>query len=310
MKSSEDQLVDWIKEHAIVSPELCPIGIGDDMAQIRWDTADSVCITTDLLLEGVHFDLSGATLEQVGYKAMAVSLSDCAAMATIPVAAVVSVGLPAAFGIAQVQQLHNGLLKAGQAFDCMLVGGDTTRWRQAGLLTVNVAMLSRPPLGRSPVTRHTARVGDVIAVTGQLGGSLSGWHLDFIPRVREALRLVELTEIHAMMDLSDGLSSDLNRLCRASGVGARVQNEWIPITPAALTGEDPWAAAFNDGEDFELLFTLTPENWRTLQDTWDRSVPLTAIGTIQAGSGVVLRDSTGHESELPPLGYDHLGGRT
>lgn len=305
MSTGEDHLINWLCMHTDIPQGLCPIGMGDDMAQINWEN-DSVCVTTDMLLEGVHFDLAEASLPQVGYKAMVVSLSDCAAMATIPVAAVVSLGLPSTCDTADVQQIHAGLQQAGRLFGCALVGGDTTRWPRPGNLVINIAMLSRPAPGHNPVPRNGAEVGDVVAVTGTLGGSRLGHHLMFTPRVSEALNLIELVEIHAMMDLSDGLSTDLQRLCQASRVGAHIRAQDLPLTPEARQQPDPVAAALNDGEDFELLFTLNPADFERLKSAWRFPLLLTAIGRIEAGSQMRLEQSNGCSVSLIPRGYDHF----
>jgi len=309
MSTGEDHLVTWLRAHTDIPQGLCPIGIGDDMAQVRW-AEDSLCITTDMLLEGVHFDLAEASLAQVGYKAMAVSLSDCAAMGTLPVAAVVSLGLPSTCDPAHVQQIHAGLQEAGCAFGCALVGGDTTRWPQPGHLVVNIAMVSRPAAGHRPVLRSGAQVGDVLAVTGSLGGSGLGHHLSFTPRVREALLLTEQVDVHAMMDLSDGLSTDLQRLCRASEVGAVIRASDLPLSPRAQSRPDPLDAALNEGEDFELLFTLSPADFEKLISKWQDSVPLTAIGAIETGDRIAMENPDGSLSPLVPGGYDHFTPRS
>ncbi|MFC1764210.1 thiamine-monophosphate kinase [Planctomycetota bacterium] len=305
MSHGEDQLVAWLADHSPVGSDRCPVGIGDDMAVVQSGPKDQICVTTDMLLEGIHFDLSQATLEQVGYKAMAVSLSDCAAMATVPWAAVVSVGLPGAFGVTEVRHLHKGIMQGAKAFDCALVGGDTTRWYSNAGLVLNVAMLSVP--GKiSPVTRSGAQIGDRLCVTGQLGGSRAGHHLNFIPRVKEAQILTESVSINAMMDLSDGLSTDLARLCQASGVGAVVGADDIPLSPAALSCADPLAAGLHDGEDFELLFTLAPEAYQKLKRIWQMDVPIVAIGTVIADQKVWLRDAGGQQKLLVARGFDHF----
>ncbi|MCP4450346.1 MAG: thiamine-monophosphate kinase [Planctomycetes bacterium] len=306
MSLCEDNLVAWFQTQCHGSAHKVPIPVGDDMAEVQVGHDATALITTDMLLEGVHFDLSTTDLAQVGYKAMAVSLSDCAAMATNPVAAVVSVGLPKSISEADLKTLHQGMVRAGDAFDCPLVGGDTTCWRADAPLVINVAMLSRPASHCAPVKRSTARIGDVICVTGTLGGSLSGHHLTFTPRVQEALALTNLVPIHAMMDLSDGLSTDLTRLCRASAVGARIQAEKLPMTEAAKTTQDPEDAALNDGEDFELLFTLSLDHHARLLETWSLPTRITAIGHISKSLDLLISRENQPTETLRPAGFDHF----
>jgi len=266
-----------------------------------------VLITTDMLLDGTHFDLTTATLEQVGYKSMAASLSDCAAMATIPLAAVVAVGLPHGWSGRQLRELHAGVVVAADKYHCPLVGGDITSWKSDGRLAVCVAMLSKPG-DKPPVRRNGAKVGDVIGVTGVLGGSGRGRHLAFEPRVHEALEIVRIADLHAMMDISDGLSTDLNRICDQSGVGALIDASAVPISEDAKMEADPLAAALNEGEDFELLFTAPPEEWDRLHRSWDHPVPITAIGRITNTGRMEIRMPDGCVSDLKPGGYDHLTG--
>ncbi|MHC4507603.1 MAG: thiamine-phosphate kinase [Planctomycetota bacterium] len=304
MSAGEDEITAWFARRSTLSATEFPIGIGDDMAQIRLG-GESVFITTDMLLDGVHFDLREATLAQVGYKAMAVSLSDCAAMATIPVAAVVSVALPEGFGSEELKQLHSGITRAGDRFGCALVGGDITSWKGKVPFAVNVAMLSRQA-GNEPVQRSGAKVGDGICVTGLLGGSRAGRHLEFEPRVEEALKIAQMIKINSMIDISDGLSSDLNRLCKASRVGAMVNAEQLPISQEARKNIEPLSSALNDGEDFELLFTLSQEYCRRLLDGWSGSVPITQIGEITGAGKVRIKMPDGRVCALRAGGYDHL----
>jgi thiamine-monophosphate kinase len=236
---------------------------------------------------------------------MAASLSDCAAMATIPLAAVVAVGLPHGWGGRQLQELHTGVVLAADKYDCPLVGGDITSWKSEGRFVVCVSMLSKPS-DKPPVRRNGAKVGDVIGVTGALGGSGLRRHLEFEPRVREALEMVRIADLHAMMDISDGLSTDLNRICEQSGVGAIVDATAIPIAADAKVQADPLAAALNEGEDFELLFTLAPDEWDKLHRRWNEPVPITRLGTIMNTGRMEIKMSDGRVVDLKPGGYDHL----
>jgi thiamine-monophosphate kinase len=298
MSGGETKLVQYFAAKGKLNRTKFPIGIGDDMAQIRLPRGNSVLITTDILLDGVHFDTKKATLEQIGYKSMAASLSDCAAMATIPLAAVVSVALPRNFGAARLKRLHKGILIAAKKYNCPLIGGDMTSWTKP--LAVSVAMLSVPGKTK-PVKRSTAKTGDVICVTGTLGGSIVKKHLEFEPRLKESLTIAQ-GGANSMMDISDGLSTDLNHICRLSKKGAIVYADRIPISKNAKG----LIAALNDGEDFELLFTIPQKKLERLKKHRHFKVKLTAIGKITTEKSVKIKMPYGKVVELLAGGYDHL----
>ncbi len=298
MSGGETELVQYFAAKGKLNPAKFPIGIGDDMAEVKLPSGGSVLITTDMLLDGVHFDTKKATLEQIGYKSMAASLSDCAAMATIPLAAVVSVALPRNFGAGRLKRLHKGILIAAKKYNCPLVGGDMTSWTKP--LAISVSMLSVPGKTK-PIKRSTAKIGDAICVTGTLGGSIFKKHLEFEPRLKESLAIAK-AGANSMMDISDGLSSDLNHICRLSRKGAIVEADKIPVSRNA----GGLNAALNDGEDFELLFTMPQKKFERLKKQWRFKVKLTAVGKITGGRAVKIKMPNGKIIDLKPGGYDHL----
>jgi thiamine-monophosphate kinase len=293
----------WLRARTPADPRVL-IGPGDDTAALRLPGTAPCLVTTDMLLEGSCFVLSEAGPRRVGRKAMAVNLSDIAAMAGRPLAALASVGLPRLGGRDIAEQLYLGLREMADAFDTPLVGGDTNTWD--GPLVISVTILGEAT-PRGPVRRAGARPGDWILVTGPLGGSIRGKHLDFTPRVREALMLHESAELHAMIDISDGLARDLHHICAESGCGALVVAEDIPISADArllADGKPPLEHALADGEDFELLFTVSPADGQRLLAT--QPVPgltLVRIGTCLE-QGVWLEEA-GQRCPLSPAGYEH-----
>lgn len=263
MSHDELEIVRWLQSRSRPNPRAM-LGIGDDMAVVGIDSG-SILLASDMLLDGVHFDSRVHSLELIGRKAVACNLSDCAAMAVRPRAVTLSIALSPDINTADTFRLLEAVARTAEEFGAELVGGDTNRW--SGPLAIDIAVLAEPYGGIAPVTRHGARVGDRLFVTGPLGGSLRGKHLTFTPRVRAAMALASSfgSDLHAMMDITDGLSLDLWRMCQASGVGA-VLDETLLMSAAsadahAASNDDGRSVldhVLSDGEDFELLLSVAP----------------------------------------------------
>ena len=308
MSKGENELVGWLRERLAADSSRVPIGIGDDAAAVVCD-GRLVILTADMLLDGVHFDSREHSYEQIGRKAVACSLSDCAAMACEPRSATVSVAFNESMSLEEAKQLYEGMADIAGEFNCPIVGGDITSW--SGGLAIDVAMLAEPVEGYDPVQRSGACVGDTIYVSGPLGGSRLGKHLNFVPRLKLAGMLVRERDLHAMMDISDGLTLDLYRLCEASGCDAELLNEQVEKVVsesasecAAEDGRSPLDHALNDGEDFELLvvggyglkherFGLIPIGRMVSKAPEDRVT-------------IVLCDSEGGRVRIEPDGYEHF----
>jgi thiamine-monophosphate kinase len=295
--------IDWLRRQTPANPRV-RLGPGDDAAALALTPGAPCLVTTDMLLEGSCFVLAEAGPRRVGRKAMAVNLSDIAAMAGRPVVAVVSVGLPRRGGRPLAEELYRGLREVADAFDTAVAGGDTNSWD--GPLVISVTVLGEAT-ARGPVTRSGARPGDWLLVTGPLGGSILGKHLDFTPRVREALALHEAADLHALIDVSDGLAADVNHICEESHCGAVLRAEAVPIAGASRAladGRTPLEHALGDGEDFELVCAVAPADGERLV----RTQPVPGVTLYHVGecveSGLWLEEG-GRRAVLPPLGYVH-----
>jgi thiamine-monophosphate kinase len=332
MDLSEDELIAAIARLLSGPQPGVVIGIGDDAAVLEPPTGQGV-LTTDLLVEGVHFERSTISARDLGAKAITVNVSDVAAMGASPRAALASVALPPDVDASWVMELYGGMRDACAEYALSLVGGDTNR---AELMVVCVTVAGDVPPGRA-VGRDGARPGDVVVVTGSLGAAAGGLALSRasaattaealsrpwgrplldalerpIARVGEG-QLLSRCGATAMMDLSDGLAKDLSRLCRASGVGARVELAAVPIAPAlregaAALGVDALALALGGGEDYELVATLAADDAGVARRELDEhfGVTLTAVGTIIEGESLAAVDADGREERLEPTGWDHF----
>lgn len=286
------------------------IGIGDDGAVLDVSGDSEQVVVTDLLLDGVHFDLNVTSPFLVGRKAVAVNLSDLAAMGCRPTAAFVSLAIPRGRPQAATDflcELYRGIQQMTDEFQFSLAGGDTNSWN--GPFAINVC-LTGVPFSRRPFLRSDAQPGDSVFVTGPLGGSLDGGrHLTFMPRLQISAWLARTVEVRAMLDLSDGLSIDLHRMMEASGTAAEIFTSRIPIhsdVSAEWSSDKRLTAALSDGEDFELLFSVSGAVAETLQAAAnDNAIPLFQIGRVTTGSGVRLIDSSGNSQILDVTGWQH-----
>ena len=287
-------------------------GPGDDCAVVDLGTSErQLLLKADAVVEGIHF-LATDNPEDVGRKALGRCLSDIAAMAGTPTAAVVTLALPTTFEAEYLDRVYQGMNALAEQYDVAIAGGETTRNPER--LLISVALLGWVTRGKA-VLRSGAKPGDALFVTGELGGSRAQKHLRFEPRLAEARWLSDQFSIHAMIDLSDGLAGDLPHILAASGVGAELLGSAIPISrearraaKASSPAKPPLLAALTDGEDFELLFSLASRDAVTLVDRWKQSFPqlrLSCIGKITSQRGVAIRDKHG----LRPLtvhGYEHF----
>jgi thiamine-monophosphate kinase len=305
----EAALLEWLRRQAAPRDPSVAVGSSaDDCAHLvldgRWLAA-----SVDTFLEGTHFT-ADAPPEAVGWKAMAASLSDLAASACRARWALAGAGLRRGAGESWARGLAQGLLAAARRYGVDLVGGDTTTGE--GPASVTVTVLGEP-LAERPLLRSGGRPGDVLVVTGRLGGSLLGRHLAPEPRLAEIARLCALdaAALRAGMDLSDGLALDLSRLIRESGCGAELDADAVPLADAArrmaeTDGKSPLAHALADGEDFELLLAVAPEAWPRLAAAYAEEpglAPLTAVGRL-VPEGLWLKDASGRRP-LAPDGYEH-----
>jgi thiamine-monophosphate kinase len=288
------------------------VGAGDDCAVIDLGSpGEYLLFKTDAIVEGIHFK-ANTEPERIGHKALGRCLSDVAAMGGKPTNALITLALPATFSPEKVSRIYAGLNALAKQFQVAVVGGETVLNPER--ILISVSLLGVISQGKE-ILRSGARVGDAILVSGELGGSRLGRHLDFMPRVQQGQWLAANFAVHAMIDLSDGLAGDIRHILTASGFGAELEAAAIPISPAAkveptsaLVKKSPLKAALTDGEDFELLFTLESAQVATLQEKWLArfpEVPVSCIGIITRDQGVRLRQND-TVSPLEDYGYSHF----
>ncbi|MBI3611076.1 MAG: thiamine-phosphate kinase [Nitrospirae bacterium] len=310
------------------------VGIGDDAAVLRTAAHRDLIATTDLLVETVDFDRTGGSFRSIGYKALAVNLSDVAAMGGRPVAFLVGLALPGRTPVRAVDEIYDGLMSLAREHRVSLIGGDISASPKG--IMISVTVLGEVERGRA-VRRRGARVGDRLYVTGALGDSRAG--LEILKKAKTKRRSkpsgIESRLIHrhffpeprltlgrllgrrgwatAMIDLSDGLASDLRQLCDAGRVGARLESDRLPVSSALKAyarrmGRSASDYALRGGEDFELLFTVKTTDAAAVEAAARRTgSTITPIGTIVSrGCGITVIGAGGREAPLTLRGYEHF----
>jgi thiamine-monophosphate kinase len=308
------------------------VGPGDDAAVLP-APENPIAVTTDLLAEGVHFRRTTASPREIGYKALAVNLSDLAAMGAKPIAYTIAAAFPPDLELTWVKDLYRGLDEAAKAFGCPLVGGDTSRCATIFLSLTLLGQCAR----RGAVLRSTAEPGEDLYLSGNTGESAAGLavlergedradpvfaplvlrHLRPTPRLGLGRELARRGLATSMIDVSDGLAQDAGHISRMSGVGLRVEAERLPLSAAlsaaaARLGLDPLILMLSGGEEYELLFTARPEDRKSVAEAGLLCrTDITRIGTVFEGESVVLLDADGKPIPLKTgTGFDHFRQRT
>lgn len=330
--NDEFALIDLIKKALPKPSKRVEVGIGDDAAVVA-SPAKKIIATADAMVEGVHFDLTYMNARELGHKALAVNLSDCAAMGARPLYALVSLGLKQDLNEFFVEELYAGISKLAKRHKVDIIGGNIVQSPSA--ILVDITVIAEP--SGSYATRSGAKAGNVLAVTGFLGSSAAGlnglkrlgrvamdeWpdlvsaHLTPKPRVEEAMALLKTGGVMAMMDISDGLARDLHHLAKASGVGALVDEKAVPIAKgtekvASVINGNAKAWGMYGGEDYELLVAIDKTKFTKAQAALKKlGCPLTSIGELKPKSeGIKLVTRAGETVKLEPRGWNHFVRRS
>lgn len=318
--SIEHKFIDWVAQ-ACEDPsrERVVLGIGDDAAVV--DHGDQLTVvSTDLVADNVHFILGETPNHLIGRKALAVNLSDLAAMAAVPVTVVVSLLLPRSMKLEQAQEIFGGLIELADRFSIAIVGGDTNC--HDGPLVINCAVTGVVPRNRdigNTWNMSSAKEDDVVLVSGDFGNSITGRHLTFEPRVELAIYLAKNYQINAATDITDSLAIDLAAVARKSGCGVSINLTDIPISAAAqkldgevMVGKESQlaiqadvAAALFDGEDFELAIAVAAETAERILTDGNCPCSMTRVGAFNSSEGFSVVSATGQVVEIQPRGYEH-----
>lgn len=307
------------------------VGIGDDAAILTYNPNSHVAVTTDMLVEGVHFRDDTMDFRSLGWKSMAASFSDIAAMGGVPRHATVSLAIPPTYEVEKLEQLYEGVAEICKEFGAHVIGGDIVK--TDGPLVISVTVNGEVEPGKA-LLRSGARPGDLVFVTGSIGGSAAGLaclesgrrsllppeeqlvlieqHRRPMPQVKAGRILLDNGACTSCNDISDGLASELNEIASASGVAIRIAENRLPIKPqvknfARISGESAVEWALFGGEDYQLTGTLDPLGYSAVVTAFQMlRIPFTLIGRVTHGSGVVLEHTAGGETLLTARGYNHF----
>lgn len=322
LNSGEFGLISRIREMLGGMPSSVVLGPGDDTAVFRPEQGRELLLTTDAMAEGVHFDRSYMPLESIGWKSLAANISDIAAMGGRPLYAVVSLGIPRDWTQADAELLVSGMLRCGEACGCTIVGGDISA--VSGGAFIVIALTGDVAAGRA-VRRSGAAAGDLVCVTGVLGGSRTGLEvlqsggssdaypvsvgkfLEPQPRTKESEFVISRNTVSAMIDISDGLSSEIHHLCDCSGTGCLISSADLPVSPEAETwarrcGRDALEYALHSGEEYELLYTVRGRHG----GGFPQGPGLSVIGEIRPADEGIQISVAGIKKPLPAAGWDHF----
>ncbi|MBI5360330.1 MAG: thiamine-phosphate kinase [Planctomycetes bacterium] len=304
---TEIDFIQWIREHTPQLPENYVVGIGDDSAVVNTFGKTSVVITTDSVVEGVHFKPETEPY-LAGRKAMARGLSDIAAMGVEPSFCVAAVCFGQNSSLRDAKAVYKGMRFIADKFNVKIIGGDVSNSGK-NLFLINVTAIGLTRM--KPVTRSGARDGDAILVTGALGGSILGRHLNFLPRIKEGLALNRKFKLHSMIDISDGLAADLGHILEESRCrGAVLYENAIPVSASAeklarSTRRPVIEHCIYDGEDYELLFTASQQEARKILEWAKGRIKISVIGQIRNNKKGIFLGSGNRETELEKKGYRH-----
>ncbi len=307
---SEREFHDWLSRRLTsTAPDVIAGAGSDDCAIMDTSAITRLAVSTDTIVEGTHFNAEDDPL-MIGTKAVMAALSDLAASGCQPKWGLVALTMRKGLGDRWAMRLMEGIAGGAKRYGMSIVGGDTTS--AYGPTNVNVTVMGSP-YREEAVRRDQAKSGDLILVTGELGGSILGKHMRFDPRFREMETLLSVVPVNSAMDITDGLALDLTRLLAASNLGATIEETEIPVSDAARelslkSGKSPMLHALSDGEDFELLATVPHGTLSEIMKVWKESgikTKLSCIGRIENAQGLRMASREGTVRQLPPTGYDH-----